>query len=133
MEYCTCSWFITRKWDSLYSDFVSSEFAMTAEIPNILCPPSLPTQPTTINVQKWEKFGCFFQCCQRNVMYIYCSCLDNFLKQTVTKDILNLHFLMCFLLWLHFQIFILASDPIITTILHFSVWIKVHDNCDNFF
>lgn len=43
MEYCTCSWFITRKWDSLYSDFVSSEFAMTAEIPNILCPSSLPS------------------------------------------------------------------------------------------
>lgn len=26
LEYCTCSWFIARKWDSLYSDFINCEF-----------------------------------------------------------------------------------------------------------
>lgn len=136
MEYCTCSWFITRKWDSLYSGFISSEFAITAEIQNILYPPP-PLHSPPSSMQKWDKFDCFgffFQRYQRNIFDIYCSCVGNFVKRMLTKEIWAPHFLMCFffVLWLYFQIFILAADPIIKTILQFSIWMKVYDICGKF-
>lgn len=98
MEYCTCSWFITRKWDSLYSGFISSEFAITAEIQNILYPPP-PLHSPPSSMQKWDKFDCFvffFQRYQRNIFDIYCSCVGNFVKRMLTKEIWAPHFLMCF-------------------------------------
>lgn len=69
IEYCTWSWFLRRKWDSLHSDFISCGFHKCWWDYHI----ALFPQPITMVMQNWEKFSCVFWWYQKHIFYVFCS------------------------------------------------------------